>query len=74
MKRGPCFHTNPLEPIEKDCPDCVDAVIERARIYERQLKELLAALKDLVALYEASPGRDPIFVEKGLAAIAKVER
>lgn len=35
---------------------------------------LLEALKDLVALYEASPGRDPNFVSKGLAVIARAER
>jgi hypothetical protein len=33
----------------------------------------LDALKDLVALYAISPGADPHFVAKGLAAIAKAE-
>jgi hypothetical protein len=32
---------------------------------------MLEALQDLTALYAASPGHDPNFVEKGLAAIRK---
>jgi hypothetical protein len=35
--------------------------------------KLLEALKDLTALYEASPGRDPGFVSKAIAVIAKAE-
>lgn len=34
--------------------------------------DLAAALHDLMALYEASPGRDPHFVDKARSAIAKV--
>jgi len=33
--------------------------------------DLLEALEDLTALYEASPGRDPAFVKKARAAIRK---
>jgi hypothetical protein len=35
---------------------------------------LLEALKDLTALYAASEGADPHFVDKGLATIWKAER
>lgn len=35
------------------------------------LPALLEALKDLTALYAANPKHDPVFVEKGFAAIAK---
>ncbi len=35
---------------------------------------LLDALRDLTALYASSPGHDPIFVAKGLSAIAQAER
>ena len=38
---------------------------------EAAAPDLLDVLKDLTALYESSPGRDPSFVEKARAAIAK---
>jgi hypothetical protein len=41
----PMFCQNPTDPIDRDCPDCVDAVIDRAREYERRLKKAAWALR-----------------------------
>jgi hypothetical protein len=53
--------------------DDIPRLLRLVRELEGTRDGLLDVLKDLTALYEASPGRDPSFVSKALTVIARAE-
>jgi hypothetical protein len=64
----PHFCTGDTNPIEKDCPDCVDKLYEWAKVAQDTIYDLMEALKDAVERLEASQP------EKGSATARVIEK
>ena len=60
------------EEFQKAGMEAAQEEIERRVKAEADNAHLRAALEDLMALYEASPGRDPVFIQKAREALPPV--